>query len=138
MKSKPSAPLSLLEWVRPRPGWLLVERLEMPSRAGSIILLEKGYVRGAEAVVVAASPELAEDWPEGQCVVLTGGVTRQMRFGDGDEQRVIELATPRNVCYRLHRRVKVDKGEHHWQRGLSAAHYEAGDVEGWEEGERFD
>jgi len=94
------------------------------------------YNRAAEAIVRSSSVD-------GYClqdvVVLTGTVSRFMHFGDGDARRTLWIATPEHILMKLAAvpEQKVNLGEDHWQRVVSSEQYEAGDVEGVNEGEAW-
>lgn len=133
-----SLPLELCDFAKAKPGQLLVERVEMPAKRGAILLpyATREYNRAAEAVIRSSS---VEGYYLQDVVVLTGTVSRFMHFGDGDERRTLWVATPEHILMKLERvpDEKVDVGEDHWQRNVTSEQYEAGDVEGVNEGEAW-
>jgi hypothetical protein len=135
-----SLPLELLEYAVAKPGEILVERVEMPARRGAILLpyATREYNRAAEAVVRSSRAD-DDDYSTGDAVVLTGTVSRFMHFGDGDARRTLWIATPQHILMRLHEipDEQIDVGEDHYQRNVTSEQYEAGDVEGVNEGEAW-
>jgi hypothetical protein len=133
-------PLWLLDHAQAKPGYLLVERVEMPARRGAILLpfATREYNRAAEAVV-HDSQAVEYEYLPGDVVVLTGTVSRFMHFGEGEARRTLWMASPEHILMKLHAlpETMVGVGEDHYQRNITSEQYEAGDIEGVNEGEAW-
>jgi len=131
-----SVPLEMLPFAVAKKGQMLVQRVEMPARRGRILLpyATREMNRASEAVVVQSE---LPDYSKGDCVVLTGTVSRCTRFGDGEKQIVLWPVTPNQILLRLKEpsEVKIEVGDDHYMRQVSSEDFERGDLEGVEEGE---
>ena len=92
--------IELISRVYPPEDHLLVERLEMPSRRGLIILpfATREYNRAAEAVIrVSRCPE----WEVDSKVILSGSVSRSVTFGQGVSERTLWLCSPSQILAKV-------------------------------------
>lgn len=91
--------LELIELLEPKPNEVLVERLEMPMRRGSIILPSgpRELNRTMEAVVLHSRDK---GFKAGDRVLLTAGVTRCITFG-AHHQRHVWIANASNIAAKI-------------------------------------
>lgn len=110
--------LETADLLDPLPQTLIVERLEMPTHRGPILL--PGRIReqrSSEAEIISAGVGIMnEELVPGAVVLLTGSVQRSISFGPNDE-RVLWACRPDQVAAILHQEEATGDvilhGEHH-------------------------
>lgn len=92
----------LIPLLQPPLGRMLVERLEMPERYGSLWLPDgyRGSTRSAYARVINAGAH-APLFRQGEMVMLGVNVNRAVSFGWGDSERTIWICTKADVLCRI-------------------------------------
>jgi len=129
-------PLALADSAEAPPGYLLVERAEIPLRRGKIALPEsyRGKTRSVEAVIVSVSTPVG-DFFVGDRVLLAHASGDEVKFGERGERSLWKVS-PRSVIALLYEEGEASSPGLAPQTHLDqVAHFGAGDEIVWEEGD---